>query len=66
MIETIIGIIGIILTIRVPFFGFIYNRRKKLKQFYKIIWRPRIMLIDNLHRFIEQQNFAHLFRLGLQ
>ncbi len=31
MIETIIGIIGIILTIRVPVFGFIYNRRKKLE-----------------------------------
>lgn len=27
-------------------------------------WRPRIILIDDLHRFVEQQNFEHLFKVA--
>ncbi|MCJ7459122.1 MAG: tetratricopeptide repeat protein, partial [candidate division Zixibacteria bacterium] len=27
-------------------------------------WRHRIILIDDLHRFVEQQNFEHLFKVA--
>ncbi len=29
-------------------------------------WRPRTVFVDDLHRFVEQQNFDHLFRLAVQ
>jgi len=29
-------------------------------------WRARIILVDDLHRFVEQQNFEHLFRIAMQ
>jgi len=29
-------------------------------------WRPRTILIDDLHRFVEQQNFEHLFRIAIE
>ena len=29
-------------------------------------WRPRIILVDDLHRFVEQQNFEYLFRIAIQ
>ena len=155
MIELIIGIIGIILAIFLPMLGFVYNSRRKLKQFYEIIWKkssslkpkdilgirpfdkyyysrkeddkireclndkknvlitgsplsgksravyqaltnlnkpydviiprhtdinletflfpkhlmfcmPRMILFDDLHRFVEQQNFEHLFKIAIE
>jgi hypothetical protein len=28
-------------------------------------WRPRIILLDDLHRLVEQQNFEHLFEIAM-
>ena len=27
------------------------------------IWKPKLMFIDDLHRFVEQQNFEYLFEV---
>jgi tetratricopeptide (TPR) repeat protein len=27
-------------------------------------WRPKVLIIDDLHRFVEQQNFEHLLRIA--
>ena len=29
-------------------------------------WRPRVILFDDLHRLVEQQNFEHLFEIAMR
>ncbi len=38
-----------------------FSLPKRLK-----FWRPRTVLVDDLQRFVEQQNFEELFRLAMQ
>jgi len=39
MTQFIIGILGIVVAILIPVFGFIYNRWRRLKHYYKISWK---------------------------
>jgi tetratricopeptide (TPR) repeat protein len=155
MTEIVIGIIGILLAILIPLIVFIYNRNRKIKAYYEVVWkkssalepkevlgmrpfnkyyyqrpeddliggslnkkenvliiglplsgksrtayqalmnlskpydviipkctdinrenflfpkhlnfwRPRIILFDDLHRLVEQQNFEHLFEIAMR
>jgi len=60
-IEIILGIIGILFSgIIVSLAGFLYNRRKKIKAIYEVIF-----FLDDLHRFVENQNFEYLLRAFL-
>lgn len=39
MIDLVIGILGILIAILTPLIAFIYNRRRKLKAYYEIMWK---------------------------
>ncbi|MCJ7575210.1 MAG: tetratricopeptide repeat protein [Dehalococcoidia bacterium] len=41
------------------------NRENFLFPKHLKFWRPRVILFDDLHRFVEQQNFEHLFEIAI-
>ena len=42
------------------------NRENFLFPKHLKFWRPRVILFDDLHRFVEQQNFEHLFEIAIR
>ena len=42
------------------------NRENFLFPKHLKFWRPRVILFDDLHRLVEQQNFEHLFELAMK
>jgi tetratricopeptide (TPR) repeat protein len=42
------------------------NRENFLFPKHVKFWRPRIILFDDLHRLVEQQNFEHLFEIAMR
>jgi tetratricopeptide (TPR) repeat protein len=37
--DTIIGIVGLLLAILIPLAGYIYNRNRKLKSYFEVMWK---------------------------
>jgi len=42
------------------------NRENFLLPKHLKFWRPRVILFDDLHRLVEQQNFEHLFETAMR